>query len=187
MKNWFTALLPLALIVMLPGLDAHAPSSFGFLAGAGTGTGAKSSTVRMAELQLPETVTVYLNAVSLDSDGGVLTVDPILWYQGDEAAAIFAEREPEAGIDGPPDGYYIVNDAVESVSYPVSPEAEVILQIYDRTGKPEDIEIKADETVTFKKFKELFQQTDLLDLSLFPYHLTLKEGKVVRIVQQYVP
>lgn len=185
MKNWFTALLPLALIVMLPGLDAHAPSSFGFLPGAGTG--AKTSAVGTAELKLPDTVTVYLNAVKLGSDGAVLTADPILWYQGDEAAAIFAEREPDAGIDGPPDGYYIVNETEESVTYPVSTDAEVVLQIYDRTGKPEDIEIRANETVTLQKFSKLFQNTDLLDLSQFPYHLTLKDGKAVRIVQQYVP
>lgn len=182
MKNWFTALLPLALIVMLPGLDAHAPSSFGFLAGTEIRT-----SVGTAELELPETVTVYLNAVKLGSDGGFLTADPILWYEGDEAAVVFAEREPEAGIDGPPDGYYIVNDTEESVDYPVAPDAEVILQIYDRTGLPEEIEIKADKMVTLQKFSGLFQHKDLLDLSQFPYHLTLKDGKVIRIIQQYVP
>ncbi|MGG3454171.1 hypothetical protein [Paenibacillus rhizolycopersici] len=183
MKNWFAALLPLALVVMLPAFDAKAPASAGFLAGAGYQTAA----VGTAEIRVPETITVYLSAVDLGTDGGTLTGDPILWYQGEEASAIFAEREPDAGIDGPPDGYYIVNDTEETIAYPVSPNAEVRLQIYDRTGQPEDIEIVGDEAVSLQKFSELFRNTDLLDLSQFPYHLTLKDGQVVRIVQQYVP
>ncbi|MDU4694842.1 MAG: hypothetical protein E6Y08_03430 [Paenibacillus sp.] len=183
MKNWFAALLPLALVVMLPALDAKAPESVEFLAGAGNQTAA----VGTAEIRVPETVTVYLNAVDLGAGGGTLSADPILWYQGEEAAAIMAEREPEAGIDGPPNGYYIVNDEEEAVTYPVSPDAEVRLQIYDRTGQPEDIEIVANEGVSLQKFGELFGRTELLDLSQFPYHVTLQDGKVVRILQQYVP
>lgn len=183
MKNWFAALLPLALVVMLPALDAKAPASVGFLAGAGSQTAA----VGTAEIQVPETVTVYLNAVDLGTGGGTLIGDPILWYQGEEASAIFSEREPDAGIGGPPDGYYIVNDNEEAIAYPVSPEAEVRLQIYDRTGQPEDIEIVGDEAVSLQKFNELFKKSDLLDLSQFPYHLTIQNGQVVRIVQQYVP
>ncbi len=183
MKNWFAALLPLALVVMLPAFDAKAPASVGTLPQAGNQTAA----VGTAEIWVPETVTVYLSAVNLESGGGTLTGDPILWYQGEEASAIMAEREPDAGIDGPPDGYYIVNDAEEAVAYPVSPDAEIRLQIYDRTGRPEDIGIVADEAVSLQRFGELFGKTDLLDLSQFPYHLTIQNGKVVRIVQQYVP
>lgn len=185
MKNWFAALVPLALVVLLPAFDAKAPASVGSLAGAGSMTAA----VGMAEIQAPEmiTITVYLNAVNLAPDGGSLTGDPIMWYQGEEASATMAEREPEVGIDGPPDGYYIVNDTEEAANYPVSPDAVVLLQIYDRTGQPQDIEIVADEAVSLHRFGELFPMTDLLDLSQFPYHLTLENGKVVRIVQQYVP
>ncbi|MGP0584554.1 hypothetical protein [Paenibacillus timonensis] len=183
MKNWFAALLPLALVVMLPAFDAKAPASTGFLAGAGN----QKAAVGTAEIRVPETITVYLNEVDLGTGGGTLTGDPILWYQGEEASAIFAEREPDAGIDGPPDGYYIVNDTEEAIAYPVSPEAEIWLQIYDRTGQPEDIEIMGDEAVSLQKFNELFKKSDLLDLSQFPYHLTIQNGQVVRIVQQYVP
>ncbi|WP_068783945.1 hypothetical protein [Paenibacillus phocaensis] len=185
MKNWFAALLPLALVVMLPAFDVKAPTPAGSLAGAVAGT--PTAAVGTAEVPRTEALTVYLNTVDLDASGGSLIVDPILWYQGEEATAIFSEREANAGIDGPPDGYYIVNDTEEAITYPVSPDAEVWLQIYDRTGTPGDIGITAEEEVSLQRFSELFRNTDLLDLSQFPYHLTLKEGQVVRIVQQYVP
>lgn len=174
MRNWFVAVLPLLLIVAMP--------SFTVPGAAKPGTAAVSEPE-----QGPHAVTVYVNRLELGAPGGRLVADPILWYEGEEAAAAFAEHEPDAGIDGPLDGYYIVNDVKETVEYPVAKDAKVLMQIYDRTGRIEDIQVKWNEPVSLEKFSRLLADNDLIDLSRFPYHLTIENGQVVRIVQQFIP
>ncbi|MNI68139.1 hypothetical protein D3C73_1238150 [compost metagenome] len=138
-------------------------------------------------VQQDEVITVYVDQIQLNAEGGEITVDPILWYEGNEAERVFAQYEPEAGIDGPPDGYYIVNDDEELKQYPLAKGAEVLMQIYDRTGNMEDIDILWNEHISMQKFAQLFGNTDLLDVRVFPYHLTIENGQVTRIVQQYIP
>ncbi|MGG6313212.1 hypothetical protein [Paenibacillus macerans] len=184
MKNWFVAVLPLLLIVVVPSFDASAPEKASLLQQAAV---TKTAAAGLAAVREPETVTVYLNKVHFGPNGATLTGDPIDWYEGKQAAAVFAEREPDSGLDGPPDDYYIVNDEEKQVGYAVAPDAEVLMQIYDRTGRLEDIGVNWNEAVTLQNFSKLFQDTDLIDLSQFPYHLTIEGGQVTRIVQQYVP
>ncbi|MFD1179470.1 hypothetical protein ACFQ3W_24680 [Paenibacillus puldeungensis] len=173
MKRWLTAvLLPIVLIIAIPSL---------------TNSSSKAAETKQVVEQKPYTITVYLKHVDLGSNRGTVTADPIQWYEGKAADKIFAEREPDAGIDGPPDGYYIVNDKEEQTEYPVAKDAQVLMQIYDRTGNPEDADIKWNEPITLEKFSKVFTHTDLIDLSGFPYHLTIANGEVVKIVQQYVP
>lgn len=134
-----------------------------------------------------EMITVYIELMELTADGGQITADPILWYEGQEAEQVFTKYEPDAGIDGPPDGYYIINEDGELASYPLAHDAEVRMQIYDRTGNAEDIDISWDEQISLEKFRALFDHTDGLDVRDFPYHLTIEDGQITRIVQQYVP
>ena len=129
------------------------------------------------------TVTVMIS--SLESKDGtlVLTGDPIDWYFGKEADRVFAERDPEGAkeIGGAPDGYYIVNDDKTLETYEVSPEAEVLMQLY----RPDAIQWN--EKIELSEFTRLLQDKTDIDQSAFPYHLTLKDGKIVKIVQQYTP
>ncbi|MNV61925.1 hypothetical protein D3C71_1544520 [compost metagenome] len=110
-----------------------------------------------------------------------------MWYEGKEAEQAFAQYEPDAGIDGPPDGYYIVNDDEKLQKYPLANDVEVLMQIYDHTGNVEDIDISWNEHISLQKFAQLFEHTELLDVRDFPYHLTIENGQVTRIVQQYIP
>ncbi|MOA24511.1 hypothetical protein D3C78_1451900 [compost metagenome] len=130
---------------------------------------------------------MYIDQIQLNAEGGEITADPILWYEGKEAEQAFAKYEPDAGIDGPPDGYYIVNEEEELKHYPLAKDAEVLMQIYDHTGNVEDIDISWNEQISLQKFIQLCGQTDLLDIRAFPYHLTIENGQVTRIVQQYIP
>lgn len=181
MKNGLLAVVPLLLIMMVPSADRLAMPGWG-LAQSGIAAAAP-----LAEAPDSLTLTVYLHDVQMSQSGGTLLADPIQWYEGEQANQVFAEREPNAGIDGPPDGYYIVNDEEEQIAYSVAADAEVRLQIYDRTGQGGDINIQWNEAVSPQQFSKLFHQTERLDLGWFPYHLTITEGQVVRIVQQYVP
>lgn len=119
----------------------------------------------------------------------MLNADDIEWFEGAEADRVFAEREPDgaAELGGAPDGYYIVNDSDLLTSYPVADNAGVTMQIYDHTGTIEDLDIKWNEGISLPQFQKEFAKTDIIDLSQFPYHLTIEEGQVTSIVQQYIP
>lgn len=134
-------------------------------------------------------LTVYIDAIH-SVDGKVsLSADEIEWFEGKDADRVFAEHDPEGAkeLGGAPDGYYIVNNSSLLASYPVSPNAGVSMQIYDHTGNIEDLDINWNESIPLQKFLEEFAKTDIIDLSQSPYHLTLEDGQVTSIVQQYTP
>lgn len=134
-------------------------------------------------------LTVYIHALKSKDGHTIMTADQIEWYQGAEANRIFAEREPEAAAElgGVPDDYYIVNDSDSLTSYPIADNATVTMQIYDHTGKPGDLDIQWNEAITLHKFMTEFAKKDIIDLSQSPYHITVQDGKVISIVQQYIP
>ncbi|MFD0713467.1 hypothetical protein [Paenibacillus sp. GCM10027626] len=131
--------------------------------------------------------TAYIDHIETKNGQILLTVDNIDWYEGEAADKIFKEREPDAELDGAPDGYYIVNDSEELKTLAVDPQAEVLMQVYDKTGNIEDVDTVWNEPITVAKLQEIFDQKDIVDLSEFPYHLTVVDGKVVKIVQQFIP
>ncbi|WP_379160161.1 hypothetical protein [Paenibacillus sp. sgz5001063] len=134
-------------------------------------------------------LTVYIHELKTKDGHTTMTADQIEWYEGTEADRIFAEREPEsaAELGGALDGYYIVNDSDSLTSYPVADNAAVTMQIYDHTGNLEDLDIRWNESITLHKFLAEFAKKDVFDLSQSPYHITIQDGKVTSIVQQYTP
>ncbi|NQX49675.1 hypothetical protein HQN87_30705 [Paenibacillus tritici] len=134
-------------------------------------------------------LSVYIHSIDTLKGQTTLTGDEIEWYEGAAADAVFAQREPEsaAEIGGAPDGYYIVNDSDSLSTYTVAPDAKVTMQIYDRTGKLEELDINWNEALSLQQFIHEFARTEVFDLSQSPYHLTLKDGQIVSIVQQYTP
>ncbi|MCQ4085267.1 hypothetical protein [Saccharibacillus sp. JS10] len=138
-----------------------------------------------------QTYTVFINSVQKEQDGKLqLETDRIGWYTGAAADKLFLEENPDAAeeLGGAPDGYYIVNNDLTEVKLPVAADAEVLMQIYDRTGNYEDMDIQWNEPITTSKFDAQYNNPlGLLDLSAFPYHITVKDGVIVKIVQQYIP
>ncbi|WP_379136212.1 hypothetical protein [Paenibacillus sp. sgz500958] len=136
-----------------------------------------------------QNLTVYIQSLHTDNKGLSITTDEIEWYEGESAAIIFAEREPEAAAElgGPPDDYYIVNDSDLLTTYPVADDATVTMQMFDHTGQMEDLDIQWNESLPLQQFSEEFGKTDIIDLSGFPYHITIKNGVITSIVQQYIP
>ncbi len=121
---------------------------------------------------------------SIHADGlNTLVFDEIQWYQGAEADRVFAEREPKAAaeIGGTPDGYYIVNDREDRDVYPYREDAQVLMQIYGNR------DIHWNEELNLNTFIQLFGASEGIDLKAFPYHITLVDGVVTKIVQQYIP
>ena len=130
---------------------------------------------------------VFINSIEIKDGSVYLNVDPIQWYEGEEADEIFREREQDPEMTEAPDGYYIVNDKEEQVKLPVAADAEVQLQLYDHTGRMEDAQIYWNQAVSLNKFLAVFDKNDIVDMKWFPYHVTVEEGKVVKIIQQYTP
>ncbi|WP_235439876.1 hypothetical protein [Paenibacillus sp. DMB20] len=94
---------------------------------------------------------VFINSIQVENGNVYLNVDPIQWYEGDEADAVFRQREQDPEMTEAPDGYYIVNDEKEQVVLPVKEDAEVQLQLYDHTGRMEDAQIIWNQQVGLKK------------------------------------
>ncbi|MCZ8522322.1 MULTISPECIES: hypothetical protein [Paenibacillus] len=127
----------------------------------------------------------YITGLTLQDDSLYLAADYIQWFEGDEADRVFAEKEPDSGLSRTPNGYYIVNDNPKLRTLKVSGDAKVLMQIYNRTGKPGGADIRWNEEVTPQRFAEILKEEPyLLD---YPYHLVTENGEVVRIVQQYIP
>lgn len=135
------------------------------------------------------TYTVFINKIerNTNTDHYDLTVDPINWYIGEAANVEFNKENPDSGIDGAPDGYYITNEDTQTYNYAVAANPKVLMQIYDHTGKWQDIDTNWDEPVSIQKLNAIFQKPDLLDPTAFPYHITVKDGQVTKIVQQFIP
>ncbi|MGM1045094.1 MAG: hypothetical protein ACQEXX_03010 [Bacillota bacterium] len=130
---------------------------------------------------------VFINSIEVKDGNVYLNVDPIQWYEGEEANEIFREREQDPEMTEAPNGYYIVNDSEEQVTLRVADDAEVLLQLYDHTGQVEDAEIFWNEAVSLNKFLSAYDKNDIIDMSWFPYHVTVEDGVVVKIIQQYTP
>ncbi|MHA0858294.1 hypothetical protein [Paenibacillus sp. CMAA1364] len=148
-----------------------------------------ASAVSYEPLQIKQdTITAYLKNIELNDGQFVIHADDVQWYEGEAADKIFLEREPDAAdLEGAPDGYYITNDSEQYVTYKVSQNVEVEMQIYDRDGTYEGMDIIWNEHISFNELQEVFNNDELMDASQFPFHLTIEDGVVVRIVQQYVP
>jgi hypothetical protein len=138
--------------------------------------------------QTEDTVTAMLSTIGNKNGHLYVTVDPIEWYEGAAADKKFLEREPDAeDLGGAPDGYYIVNDDETLETYEIAPDAEVLMQLYDHDGTYEGMNIQWNEPVSLNKFLAIYHNDKLLDIRSFPFHLTVKDGKVVKVVQQYIP
>ncbi|MDO7905674.1 hypothetical protein Q5741_04515 [Paenibacillus sp. JX-17] len=131
--------------------------------------------------------TVFINQLIQDNGELYIDKDPIQWYEGAAADKAFKENEPDNELDGAPDGYYIVNTAQDHDKIKVAPDAKVLMQIFDHTGKVEDVDVKWNEVISLAQFEAAYHKTAVLDLSQFPYHLTIENGVVTEIVQQYIP
>lgn len=149
---------------------------------------AYSNTTYEPIARTPNTITVFIDGIKDHGGKPSLDADQIEWYEGKDADAAFAKHEPDSGLTSAPDGYYIVNDDETLKTYEVDPHAVVLMQIYDHDSLYSTT-TEWNKSIPLKKLETLFGEGDggQVDVSQFPYHLTLKDGKVVRIVQQFIP
>ncbi|MDR0267346.1 hypothetical protein [Paenibacillus sp.] len=136
-----------------------------------------------------DTVTAFISSIRNDNGQLIIQAEPIEWYEGAAADQKFKEREKEAfeELGGAPDGYYIVNDNPTLHTYEVAPDAQVLMQIYDHDGTYDGAQINWNEPVSLDKYVAIMNNNNLMDMKSFPYHLEIQDGKVVKIIQQFIP
>lgn len=178
---------PLLLLVMIAGLSLVAP--FHAIGESAPAAPALQASPAPGTEDIQTTFTAYIHTIKGVNGTVYADVDPIGWYQGAAADKVYKEADPDgyAELGGTPDGYYIVNTSEDHITYPVKEDAKVLMQLYDRDGNPENADIVWNEPITLDKFVQVFQAGGLLDVSVFPYHITTDHGEIVKIVQQYVP
>ncbi|WP_372633559.1 hypothetical protein [Cohnella sp.] len=129
----------------------------------------------------------YVGAIYQEDGGYYADADFIEWYEGEAANAIFREREADSGMDEAPDGYYIVNDDTTVERLKLAPDAQVFMQIYDRTGDVAEADTVWNEQISLDKFLALLEDDSAMNLRDYPYHLSIVNGVVVKITQQFLP
>ncbi|MFS0723368.1 hypothetical protein [Paenibacillus sp. 1P07SE] len=135
----------------------------------------------------PDTHTAYIESITKQDGKITIVADYIQWFEGAEADEQFRLYEQDPEMTEAPDGYYIINDDDGLVELEVAADAEVLMQIYNRTGVIEEAEIMWNESIGIDKFIEIIQDQEEWDMRDFPYHLTVIDGKIIKIVQQYIP
>ncbi|MFC4600752.1 hypothetical protein [Cohnella hongkongensis] len=129
----------------------------------------------------------YLGSIYHQNGGYYADADFIEWYEGEEADRIFREREADSGMDQAPDGYYIVNDDPAAERLRLAPDARVFMQLYNRTGNLVEADVVWNEEISLDRFLALLADGSGMNLRDYPYHLTIENGVVVRITQQFIP
>ncbi|WNQ11159.1 hypothetical protein MJA45_26760 [Paenibacillus aurantius] len=132
----------------------------------------------------PDTHPSYIRQLFTKQGHTYITADYIQWFEGEEADQAFRVDEPDAGLDYAPSGYYIRNVNPKLRTLEVAANVQVWMQTYDRSGKWTD-DLHWNTRQPLSVFRTLLGEDPLA--KEYPYHLTVKNGKVVRIVQQYIP
>lgn len=132
-----------------------------------------------------DTHPAYIKNIFLKNGKMYITADYILWYEGAKANKIFNELENDPELKEAPDGYYIINNNKRLRTFEVTADAKVYMQCYMRADKSDDI--IWNELITPAKFYSLLTNDSVWDMKEYPYHLTVMNGKINKIIQQFIP
>ncbi|MCU7726956.1 hypothetical protein ODJ79_24785 [Actinoplanes sp. KI2] len=163
--------------------SASAPADAGASAEAGAGAAPVKSATATATPVLPDgRSAVYLTG--LDVAGKTTTFDLIEFLTGAAAKAEWKKEHPDQP-DGPDNDYMIVNNNKKLRTLPVDPATKcVVLATLGGTDT---------KTITFaalpaflKKRNEGFTITPP-QISMLPFWLTVKNGKVTHFEEQFLP
>ncbi len=114
---------------------------------------------------------------NFDVKTGLVTFDPIEWVTDDNVT-----RKKELGLndkDGLPDGYYIYNPSKQTESLKLSKNCEIYIIFWNNMGVADE-ERLINQDGLVKRLKEASALG-------YPYHLTVKDGQIIKMQEQYVP
>jgi len=121
---------------------------------------------------------------SIDVSGRTVTFDLIEFLTGDAAKKAWMKANPGSGEDGPPNDYFIVNDNPKLRTLPVS--ASVQITVVDLSGP--GVQTKP---IAFAAAPAYFAgiKPDTSDhrLAWNPFWLTVQNGQIVKMEEQFLP
>lgn len=128
---------------------------------------------------------VYFGSVSQNGLSAVVEVDKIEMFNGEEATAAAMKDtgcSKEKVVECAPslnNAFYIRNTSTSTEKYTVTLSTEVYLISSEDTSYV--------EKVSLSQLKEKYTARDLTGLRSAPFWITVKNGKILRVEQQYLP
>jgi hypothetical protein len=147
----------------------------------GTSTTGAASTTSPAAESLLEDGRHPVFVKSVDVAGRTVEFDLIQFLTGDEAIAAHDEDHPD-DPGGPPNDYYIVNDNPRLRRLPVTDDVEVIVLDWEGGFEP--------QTTAFADLPALlaaYTWDDTGETMRGPFWLTVENGTITAIEEQYIP
>ncbi|MEV4706255.1 hypothetical protein [Actinoplanes sp. NPDC049316] len=143
--------------------EEHTPATSGTKPGtSGTKPATSGTQAAIGDGRWP----AYVTAVG----EGTLTMDLVEFLTGDKAAKEWKNRYPDSGDETPPNDYLIVNDNKKKRTLPLAAKVPVLVTDGGST---------ADNEVGVAGLKERLEHR--------LYWLTVKDGKVVKVQEQFLP
>lgn len=154
-----------------------------------SGCGLRLSTETQVPAVTPGNVEVMGYIENLNARDGSLyiTFDQAEWLDGAEAERAIREdglcADPEHGCE-PPNNFYIRNQDDETVVFRVSEQVVLIMQTLSHLP---DGSYNSDEMIDINKFRRVVRCACSSHLRSVPYWITVENGVVTAIKEQYVP
>ena len=147
------------------------------------------STETLVPVETPGKVEIMGFIKDLDEKAGsvYISFDQAEWFDGPQAEKAIREdglcADPEHGCE-PPNGFYIRNQDDEMDAFPVSEQVVIVMQTLSHIP---DGSYNSDERIDLDRFRQAFRCACTSHLRLVPYWITLDNGVVMTIREQYVP
>ncbi|MFA5075882.1 MAG: hypothetical protein WC480_00465 [Patescibacteria group bacterium] len=140
------------------------------------------------EAQTEEEAETFLGYItSMEEKFGVyyLYIDYIQWLTGDEAKEAALEDGDCTILEAcAPNNFYIRNDSKKVRRLELAPDIDIRMQTYSYTP---DGNYNISEKIDAVTFKAIFDKESESLLKNSPYRVEIKDGKIFRIIEKYVP
>jgi hypothetical protein len=154
-----------------------------------SGCGSRLSAETQLPVKTPGKVEIMGFIEDLDEEAGsvYISFNQAEWFVGPQAEKAIQEdglcADPEHGCE-PPNGFYIRNLDDETVAFQVSERVVIVMQTLSHRS---DGSYNPDERIDLDRFRQAFRCACTSHLRLIPYWITVDNGVVMTIREQYVP
>ena len=136
--------------------------------------------------ELPETFLGYIKKIENKFDNYYLKIDYVEWVVGDEAKEAALEAgECKILEDCAPNGFYIRNESKLVRTYQTTDNVDIRMQTFSTDDQDR---FNVDEQITMEQFVDIFNPySENHHLAEVPYRVEVKDGKIIKIWEKYIP
>ena len=127
----------------------------------------------------------YITKVYDKDDKRYLDIDYIQWLTGEDAKKAMVEDGLCISISDciVTNDYHIKNQNPKIRTFEISAETKIYMQTLDIETEG----INWDQEITYDRFKGLFTTEVIERQQYIPYHISIKDGVIIEIAEQYIP